>query len=54
MELKDLERVDKKCMFRAYDKWPEIAFTWLELENGGHGIFMLDKDQCELFKQLYG
>ncbi|BDZ74164.1 MULTISPECIES: 50S ribosomal protein L3 N(5)-glutamine methyltransferase [Methylophaga] len=36
------------------DKWPEIAFTWLELENGGHGIFMLDKDQCELFKQLYG
>ena len=36
------------------DKWPEIAFTWLELENGGHGIFMLNKDQCELFKQLYG
>lgn len=36
------------------DKWPEIAFIWLELENGGHGIFMLDKDQCELFKQLYG
>ena len=25
MELKDLERIDKKCMFRAYDKWPEIA-----------------------------
>ena len=25
MKLKDLERIDKKCMFRAYDKWPEIA-----------------------------
>lgn len=36
------------------DKWPEIAFTWLELENGGHGIFTLDKTNCELFKELYG
>lgn len=36
------------------DKWPDIAFTWLELENGGHGIFMLDKAACELFKQRYG
>ncbi len=35
-------------------KWPDIAFTWLELDNGGHGIFMLDKPSCDQFKQLYG
>ena len=25
MELSDLEKVDTKCMFKTYDKWPEIA-----------------------------
>jgi len=25
MELSDLERIDTKCMFKIYDKWPEIA-----------------------------
>ena len=30
MELKDLERIDKKLMFKAYDKWPEIAIESFE------------------------
>jgi len=30
MELGDLERVDKKGMFKAYDKWPEIAIESFE------------------------
>ncbi len=35
------------------EKWPEVAFLWLDFEQGGHGIFMLDKAQCEAFQQRY-
>lgn len=35
------------------EKWPDIAFTWLDMELGGHGIFMLDRAQCLAFQQLY-
>jgi len=35
------------------EKWPEIAFLWLDFEQGGHGIFMLDKAQCVAFQQRY-
>ncbi len=35
------------------EKWPEIAFTWLEFEHGGHGLFMLDAQQCQLFAEKY-
>lgn len=34
-------------------QWPEIDFMWLELANGGHGIFMLDQQQCCQFAQRY-
>ncbi len=36
------------------EKWPDIAFTWLEFEQGGHGLFMLDAIQCEEFNTKYG
>lgn len=36
------------------EKWPDIAFMWLDFEFGGHGIFMLDKIQCIEFRQRYG
>lgn len=32
MKLSDLERIDKKFMFRTYDKWPEIAIESFETE----------------------
>jgi len=35
------------------EKWPEIAFLWLDFDQGGHGIFMLDKAQCVAFQQRY-
>lgn len=34
-------------------QWPETAFLWLDFEQGGHGIFMLDKAQCVAFQQRY-
>tara|TARA_Y100001936_G_scaffold209180_1_gene215121 strand:- start:24271 stop:25278 length:1008 start_codon:yes stop_codon:yes gene_type:complete len=30
MELKELEKIDSKCMFKTYDKWPEIAIEACE------------------------
>ena len=34
-------------------QWPDIDFMWLELANGGHGIFMLDQQQCCQFAERY-
>lgn len=36
------------------EKWPDIAFMWLDFELGGHGIFMLDRAQCLEFQERYG
>lgn len=36
------------------EKWPDIAFMWLDFDLGGHGIFMLDRAQCLEFQERYG
>ena len=31
------------------ERWPETHFLWLDLDQGGHGIFMLTQAQCAEF-----
>ncbi|GGJ90216.1 50S ribosomal protein L3 glutamine methyltransferase [Pseudomonas matsuisoli] len=33
--------------------YPEVDFTWLEFENGGHGVFLLAAAQCRAHQALF-
>jgi ribosomal protein L3 glutamine methyltransferase len=33
--------------------YPEVDFTWLSFERGGHGVFMLNKAQLEQHTEMF-
>jgi len=33
--------------------YPEVDFTWLEFERGGHGVFLLSAKQCQEHQSLF-
>jgi ribosomal protein L3 glutamine methyltransferase len=35
------------------DKYPQVPFLWLTFENGGHGVFLLTKEQIKQFKSFF-
>ncbi|WP_391089485.1 50S ribosomal protein L3 N(5)-glutamine methyltransferase [Vibrio sp. NH-UV-68] len=40
-------------MVHMIEQYPQIPFTWIEFENGGHGVFMLTREQLIEYKDEF-
>lgn len=36
------------------EEWPEVPFFWFEFERGGHGVFMLSRQQLLEYRSAFG
>lgn len=39
--------------YAVMQRWSDIDFLWLDFEHGGHGVFMLTRQQCITFAEQY-
>lgn len=35
------------------ESFPQVPFTWIEFERGGHGVFVFSRDELELYQQAF-
>lgn len=40
-------------MIHMQEQYPDVPFTWLEMENGGHGVFVISKEQLVDCAELF-
>ena len=40
-------------MIHLEAQFPEIPFTWVEFENGGHGVFVMTRDELIKYQEHF-
>ena len=44
--------VGNSCM-ALEEAFPNVPFTWLEFEHGGHGVFVFNREELQRYKQAF-
>ena len=40
-------------MIHLEAQFPEIPFTWVEFENGGHGVFVMTREELVQYQDHF-